>query len=418
MFRKPLFSLLRMPFCLAPLLGALFCFGVSSNVAADAPLEGTKPAHWRVTWNSDPATSATISWSTAESGSQHTLRYRVKGSDQDEGVVAAISGRFTGGQVELYYHHVRLTDLKPSTNYEVQMTSDGEASPVFYFLTAPDNDRPFSMMHGGDSRSDQKERRSMNQMMSQMLSRSFANEDPADDILALAHGGDYIVSGPNVAQWSMWLSDHELTVTEDNRLLPVIPARGNHDRGKPFNEVFGFPDDDPNYYAIDITPAARFVTLNTEISTAGDQAQWLEKELASSRAQYRWLVAQYHTPVFPAVKGPSSALQSWVPLFEKYDVDLVCEADGHNIKRTVPIRDGKHDESGVVYIGEGGLGVGQRTPKTDRWFLQSPGMADKGSHVFLLTFGEEAIEGKCVLLGGEVRDRFRRPWRAAASAAN
>jgi len=54
---------------------------------------------------------------------------------------------------------------------------------------------------------------------------------------------------------------------------------------------------------------------------------------------------------------------------------------------------------------------GQRTAKTDRWFLQSPGMADKGHHVFTLPFSSEALEGQCVLESGEVRDRFSRPLR-------
>ena len=135
-------------------------------------------------------------------------------------------------------------------------------------------------------------------------------------------------------------------------------------------------------------------------------AIWLEEILQSSRPDYRWLIAQYHKPVYPAVKSPGSGQKSWVPLFEKYNLDLACESDGHNIKRTVPIRDGKPADDGVVYIGEGGLGVSQRTPKPGRWFLQPPGMADQGSHVFLLTFTPDHLLGQCVLLNGEIRDRF------------
>ncbi len=372
----------------------------------DAPLVGTNPAHWRVTWISDPSTTATVSWSTAKQGKTHQLRYRVKGKTDVQGTQLARSGRFTGGNVELYYHHARLADLQPSTAYEVQLSSDGNDSPWLYFVTAPVDDRPITLLHGGDSRSDSAMRRKMNVMMAEMVTDSYANNDNADDLLALAHGGDYIVTGTNMQLWSVWLSDHELTTGSDGRMLPIIPARGNHDKGKPFNEVFGFPDEDPNYYAIDLGAQVRLVTLNTETSTAGDQAKWLDGELASSRPRYRWLVAQYHRPAFPAVKGPSTALQSWVPLFEKHNVDLVCEADGHNIKRTVPIRDGKLDETGIVYIGEGGLGVPQRTPKDDRWFLESPGMADQGHHVFVLTFQEDKLHGKCVLLGGKIRDQF------------
>ena len=397
------------------LMLVLICFisacGHPNPAGADAPLEGTKPAQWRVTWTSDPAKTATVSWNTAKPGSTHVLHYRVRGEQQPPATILAQSGRFTGAPLELYYHHARLTDLKPDTSYEVQMVSDQEASPWMYFLTAPDSDRPLSILHGGDSRSDQQERRAMNAMMAELVHASFENDEPADDVFALAHGGDYIVSGTNLDQWSVWMSDHESTVGSDGRLLPIIPARGNHDKGKPFNEVFGFPEEHLNYYAIPIGGHVRFVTLNTEISTAGDQAQWLEQELNQSRAAFRWLVVQYHRPAFPAVKIPSTAFISWVPLFQKHNVDLVCEADGHNIKRTVPIRNGRNDPTGVVYIGEGGLGVPQRTPKSDRWYLQSPGMSDKGSHVFVLTFTDHTLQGKCVLLDRSIRDQFSRPVR-------
>jgi len=48
--------------------------------------------------------------------------------------------------------------------------------------------------------------------------------------------------------------------------------------------------------------------------------------IAQSRPKHRWLIAQYPRPAYPAVKSPSRALQSWIPLFEKFNVDLVCEA--------------------------------------------------------------------------------------------
>ncbi|MDA8744639.1 metallophosphoesterase family protein [Rubripirellula amarantea] len=379
---------------------------LATSASADAPLQGTQPAHYRVIWTDDPATTATISWSTAERGSDHRVNFHERADPSNQGIAMAASGRFTGGEVELYYHHARLTDLKPSTAYEVQMISDGEESPLLYFETAPSDDRPFSLLHGGDSRSDQKARRGVNAMIAKLVADSHENDVPSDDIIALAHGGDYIVSGNKMNLWSMWLSDHELTIGSDGRMLPIIPARGNHDHGKPFNEVFAFPEDDKNYYGISLGSEVRFVTLNSEISTAGTQAKWLDKELESARGSHRWLLAQYHRPVYPAVKNPGAGLQSWVPLFEKHNVDLVCEADGHNIKRTLPIRNNKHDKTGVVYIGEGGLGVPQRTPKTDRWFLQSPGMADKGDHVFVLTFEADTLTGKCLMVKGDVRDQF------------
>lgn len=383
----------------------------SDAARADAPLTGTQPAQWRVVWTADPATKATVSWSTKEAGNLHSVRFRVRGSDENAAEQLAESGRYTGGDFESYYHHVHLTDLEPATAYEVQMVSDANESPTFYFVTAPTIDREFSILHGGDSRSDRDARRRMNKVIAGLVADSYDNDDLADDILAFAHGGDYIVTGTNMKLWSMWLSDHEWTTAPDGRLLPIIPARGNHDKGKPFNEVFGFPEGDLNYYGFDIGPEVRFITLNSETSTAGDQAQWLKAELKESRPTHRWLIAQYHRPVYPAVKAPGAGLKIWVPLFERYNLDLACEADGHNIKRTVPIRNGEHDETGVVYIGEGGLGVPQRTPKTDRWFLESPGMADRGHHVFALKFCKDELQGTCLLEDGTVRDQFTRTVR-------
>ena len=251
----------------------------------------------------------------------------------------------------------------------------------------------------------------MNKLISRLVAEGAADEDEGNDIFALAHGGDYIVSGRNFGQWLQWMIDHELTVSEDGQLRPIIPARGNHDGGPLFDQVFGFPEKDSNYYTTKIAEQLTFITLNSEISAGGDQAKWLEEQLAKARPNTRWLLAQYHRPAFPAVKSPGRALQYWVPLFEKYNVDLVCEADGHNIKRTVPIRNNEHDKTGVVYIGEGGLGVGQRTPKADRWYLQSPGMTAKGHHVQMLTFSEESLDYKCVTLESGIADRYTRSPR-------
>lgn len=387
---------------------AIFCLGCSCVSAEES---ATQPRHWRVVWSDDPSTSARVLWNTMTPGKQHLLRWRETGSEDEPNGRAADSERFLGGSNELYSHAVELSDLKPATSYDVQMESDGNRSDWFYFVTAPDDDRPLALIHGGDSRSDSAMRRRMNKMIAGLVEESFENDDPDDDIVGFAHGGDYIVSGRNLGQWTQWMEDHEQTTCRDGRLTPIIPAIGNHDKGPIYNQVFGFPEDDKNYYAVNLSSEVRFITLNSEISTAGAQAKWLQEELAASRPSHRWLLVQYHRPVFPAVKSPGSGLLSWVPLFEQYNVDLVCESDGHVAKRTVPIRDGEHDPSGIVYIGEGGLGVPQRTPKKDRWYLQEPGMADAAHHVFIITLGESEMGVHCHTLTGGVIDEYTQPVR-------
>jgi hypothetical protein len=102
-----------------------------------------------------------------------------------------------------------------------------------------------------------------------------------------------------------------------------------------------------------------------------------------------------------------SQRRHWVPLFEEFQVDLVCEADHHSLKRTVPIYEDKADpERGVMYIGDGGLGVPQRTPDTTRWYLQEPGMVTSAHNVHLLEFGKDELRGRAIGMEGAVLDRF------------
>ena len=156
-----------------------------------------------------------------------------------------------------------------------------------------------------------------------------------------------------------------------------------------------------------ISPKVALVTLNSEISAGGDQRAWLAKTLFDLRPKVRWLLAEYHRPAWPAVKGPGSPKKFWVPLFEKFNLDLVVESDGHVIKRTVPIRDDKKVEGGIVYVGEGGLGVPQRRPKSDRWYLQKPGMSGVGHHVMRVTFGKKKMDYEVILLDRKQADKHQ-----------
>ena len=384
---------------------------VKQRMRAVTPLTGVTPAQWRVIWKETPATTAVISWSTAGEGSWHRVYYDTVAcmSDLDAysfAVDTYRNGRYTLDKGEkddipaAYYHHAMLINLEPSTTYYFTMVSDHEVSREFHFTTAPADDRDFSMLFGGDSRSDHVSRSKIN-----LLIARFIEENPG--LLAFAHAGDYVNTGKKWKEWSLWLSHHELTVPPSGRILPVIPARGNHDTGMLFNEIFDWPGiDGKNYYASRLSSTVALVTLNTEISTGGDQRRWLARQLQVLRPNTRWLTAQYHRPVYPAVKAPSAARPHWVPLFERYNMDMVYEADGHTIKRTVPIRNDRPDSTGVVYVGEGGLGVKQRTPRKKRWYLKPPGMADRGHHVVRVDFSSAAMRYRVIMLDGTIRDTY------------
>lgn len=359
----------------------------------------TAPPHLRVTWLEDPAHEMVVSWTTR--GSEDNAVYY--DTEPRHGELDAYAHRTDAelngayGGVEPTYHHTLLSDLEPSTTYYFTVVSDGRVSTEFHVVTAPADDASFKLLSGGDSRSNRANRRAMNRRISTIF-----EEDP--EILALVHGGDYVVDGKQWELWNHWLEDHQLTTTSEGRVLPIIPVRGNHESSGPlFDEVFGFPGGvKKDYFRTKLGDGVTLLTLDTNTALTGDQRDWLAAELADARDS-RWLLTSYHRPAFPAVKSSGPARDHWVPLFEQYDVDLVLESDGHALKRTVPIRDDQYDPTGVTYVGEGGLGVGQRSPK-DRWYLDRPGYAESAHHVQLLEFGRDRLGYRAIGGDGTILD--------------
>ncbi|MEX1049690.1 MAG: metallophosphoesterase family protein [Akkermansiaceae bacterium] len=377
--------------------------------------------HHRVLWMQNPATEAVISWTTRFEGANHRVHYDTVPRQGKPGNYENNSDSFKNGQFTLvaedekwvkpgFFHHVHLTGLKPGTTYYLVMVSDDQVSQEFHFVTALDDDRPFSMLFGGDSRIDgddpyaHNDRRKMNLRMSALL-----EADPT--ILALVHGGDYCQR----AEWrymDAWLSDHELCTSKTGRLLPIIPTRGNHDMGVGFTEAFPWPTGlEHYYYSLPLSKRVALMILNTEISLSGDQRLWLNSELARLRADNRWVFASYHQPAFPsvrAVQDGASRREHWVPLFEKYNLDLACESHDHALKRTLKIRDGKPDpENGIVYIGDGGLGVPQRKPDPSRWWFADDGFTKPVHHVHLFQIGKEDFHVRAFGMDGSTLDDFR-----------
>jgi hypothetical protein len=377
-------------------------------------------AHFRVLWMHNPAEQAMISWTTPVEGTSHVVYYDTA---PRQGKLAAYAHKADAlppkkyttqpadaGTPEGWAQNALLDKLTPATTYYFVIVSDRHVSREFHFVTAPADDRPVKLIYGADSRrgpllpEPHLTRREVNRLIATLV-----EEQP--DIIAFAHGGDYC----SQAEWrflSDWLSDHEVTITKSGRILPIIPARGNHDGRVGFDEVFFWPGrTTPFYYTTALSRRAVLVTLNTNASKAGDQRDWLEAELSRHRdVPGSWIALQYHVPSYPSVKTYENGAQQrqhWVPLFEKFHADLVCEADDHMMKRTVPIYNDKHDaERGVVYIGDGGLGVPQRVPDATRWYLKSPGVATPAHHVHVISFGEDEMTVSAVGLDRQLLDRF------------
>ena len=81
------------------------------------------------------------------------------------------------------------------------------------------------------------------------------------------------------------------------------------------------------------------------------QTAWLERKLAASEA--RWKVVAFHHPPWACGGhlGNTDVQRSWVPLFERFGVEVVLSGHDHSYQRFA-------ERNGVTYVVHGGGGAG------------------------------------------------------------
>jgi acid phosphatase type 7 len=377
----------------------ILSFIISFSVFAEIP-------HIRVLFHEDPSHEATIAFtqkgSKDEKGEVFVSEKPGTCSFELNSLKVTNINRLYHGEKNNWLHAVNLTGLKPDTTYYFCIKNDGQTSVEYNFVTTPsDPNAQVFFLFGGDSRSERENRIRINKSIRELFEKN-------PKIYALVHGGDMIWDGKDFEEFSEWMDDHMLTSTSNHRLLPLIVTQGNHESDeKLFSDIFVLEGNlSDAYYVTKIGKTAIF-NLNSNISAGGDQLAWFEAKLKEITPNTKWLFANYHRPAYPAVKTPGSAKKFWVPVFEKYQFDLIFESDGHVLKKTVPIfKDELNMDKGIIYVGEGGLGVKLRTPDTDRWYLQAPGYAESLHHYFLIEVNENQVKVEVLKEGNSVFDTF------------
>ena len=152
---------------------------------------------------------------------------------------------------------------------------------------------------------------------------------------------------------------------------PFMPVQGNHDMME--GVIFGrwalpkmgealAPGDQERAWSFTFGNA-HFVGLNSMgDSTAERQVAWLESDLKAARADrdITWIVAVFHHPAYSSssVHGSTDYVQRlFVPLFDKYHVDLCLSGHDHDYERSKPLKGGEIQEAGkgTIYIVSGGF---------------------------------------------------------------
>ena len=350
----------------------------------------------RASLRSDPATSIVIGWDQV-SGSNSLLLYDTQSHRGDAPAYSFQQGvDAENDYAGMQNTFVRLEGLVPNTVYYFIIVDSEGSSKEYSFATLPDNaSERISIIAGGDSRNYRDARQAANRMVAKLHPH------------IVMFGGD-MTGGDNPEQWMKWMNDWQLTITEQNRLTPIITARGNHEySNKSIMALFDVPTLS-NYYSLPIGGnLIQLYTLNSLIAAGGEQAEWLEQELIANHKDVYWQLAQYHFATRPHTKRKAernNQLNYWSKLFYKYGVDLVVESDAHVVKTTYPIRPSREsgsqqgfirdDRKGTVYVGEGCWGAPLRDANDEKNWTRASGSFNQFKWMFV---DKEGIEVRTVL---------------------
>jgi hypothetical protein len=303
---------------------------------------------------STTTTSTVIAWVTDASG-EAEARYSLDQSYTS--VITATTDTIDGK----YYHHATLTGLTPDTTYHYRIYQAGydlTPWPDVTFVTAKERDDPyFKFVALGDSRD------------AEPAAYWVHGQMRLWDFDLLLHAGDLVYEGTH----ERFEREYFEVYSETIKSVPLFPARGNHDLGDAYTDVYYLPQnawraaDKELYYSFD-WGNAHFVSLDTftgmDEITPGvadeDMQEWLIDDL--THTDQFWKFVFLHIPAYSSGWYGSNpdVRDKLVSVCEDYGVDVVFASHDHNYQRTVPILDDAPstiEEGGIVHFVTGGGGT-------------------------------------------------------------
>lgn len=302
-----------------------------------------------------------------------TMAFRQRGqSNWNETVIQPIPLKFGTQQRWLFRHFLA---LNPDQNYEVSVRLNGQDAGSLSLRSLPASGQPLRFVDGGDSTTGG----AAGQLFAVAAQRS-----PHFSVM----GGDYAYEDGQPA--AFWKFDEWLQlwctrmITPPGNSVPLLPVLGNHEvQGgwgqTPAQATFWLPYfnlGQPRTYAFrNLGGFLGLWSLDSGHAAPmrGEQSRWMESSF-SQNSQLPWRLASYHVPLYPCSRDfadPHSldARQAWLGLFDRHQLTLALEHHEHAFKRTHPLRGGRVEEGGTVYLGDGCWGQQVRSVQPSRKYL-------------------------------------------------
>ena len=358
----------------------------------------------------------------AENAPEHVLHYGERGQTLNR---KATAERLAFADTFNVIHRVVLKGLQPDRRYAFEIHRPGDSRRLknrkYFFKTAPaTRGESLTFVTGGDMYH--------KRPLLDAMNREASDHDP---LFALLGGDLAYANGKDANKWYDWLDSwSDWCETTDDYMIPMVLAIGNHecskeikdvkakerDKYKPeenakfFYSLFPLPEGKSNY-ALDFGKYMSIICLDSSHTQMPEsQVEWLDKAL-HERQNVPNLYACYHRPTYGTlVKDDDQEVRKhFVPLFDKYGVDVAFENDHHLYKRTLPLKADAIHPDGTIYMGDGSWGVDLRDIPWDKVAkLDYLVIATKQNHLIRVRLSDgqqryDAFNSKGEKLDGTVR---------------
>lgn len=349
--------------------------GTAPDLWSRPDRDGAPPvAGVHLQFGADASTEAVVSWHSATAVNDPRVQLGTPTGGFGRVVQAqTVTYRDAKSGNEVRIHHARVPGLAPDTDYIYSATHDGATAELGTFRTAPSGRAALRFTSFGDQSTP-----TLNALVKGKWVNDSLGSPAAGDMTAAVERFNplfHLVNGDlcyanmardRVRTWSDWFANNSRSA----RNRPWMPAAGNHENESgngpigfaAYQAHFAVPDNGADaelrglWYSF-TAGSVRVISLsNDDVCiqdggnfyvrgySGGAQKKWLEAELASARSDPRidWIVVCMHQTAVSTgriTNGADLGIRTdWLPLFDRYGVDLVVCGHEHHYERAHPIR--------------------------------------------------------------------------------
>ncbi|MCC3769924.1 metallophosphoesterase family protein [Streptomyces sp. UNOC14_S4] len=372
--------------------------------AATTKVDGKHVAPFgrHLAFGADPKTQMRISWQVPFAVKRPFVRVGLKPWDLGHRIDAEVRPLHTPSlskklpAVDQVYLHAALDNLRPGQTYYYGVGHDGfdpadhrNFATIGTFTTAPARAEKFTFTAFGDQGvsyhalgNDQvilAQNPAFHLHAGDICYADDSGEGKPDDNYDARRWDQFLAQTESVAKsvpWMVTTGNHDMEAWYSpngyggQSARWALPANGFDPRHSP--GVYSFTYGNVGVVALDANDVSYEITANTGYS-GGKQTRWLDRRLGELRKQsgIDFVVVFFHHCAFSTTNSHASdggVRDTWLPLFEKHQVDLVINGHNHVYERTdalkgqrvskkVPIG-GSVDSAreGIVYVTAGAAG--------------------------------------------------------------